>query len=155
MRVAPEEDDVSSNQDKPSEGASGPRLAPRPVSRPPVDAATGRTFSRPAGVEGSFVAEELRPRRFRDSDEFTATSKRPDPVLHEAFGRPYPGGESLQRHPVDAGALEAEKATAEEPEDPWRDPAAPAGLGSPAVPESEPAPAPGGVGKLEIGRAHV
>jgi S1-C subfamily serine protease len=121
--MAPEKDDVSSNQDNSGQGVSGPRLAPRPVSRPPVDETTGRTFSRPDGVEGSFVAEELRPRKYRDS---------------------------LQRHPVDAGAMEAEKAADVEPEDPWRDPAAPAALGRPAVAEPIAQPAPGGDSKLGV-----
>jgi S1-C subfamily serine protease len=148
--MAPEKDDVSSNQDNSGQGVSGPRLAPRPVSRPPVDETTGRTFSRPDGVEGSFVAEELRPRKYRDGAEFKPGDKRSDPVLEEAFGRPYPGGDSLQRHPVDAGAMEAEKAADVEPEDPWRDPAAPAALGRPAVAEPIAQPAPGGDSKLGV-----
>ncbi|HEX5143127.1 MAG TPA: trypsin-like peptidase domain-containing protein [Mycobacterium sp.] len=125
---------MSSNQDNSGEGTGGPRLAPRPVFRPPVDETTGRVFSRPDGVDGSFVAEELRPRKFRDATEFAPHDVRPDPVLREAFSRP-PGAESLQRHPVDAGALEAEKLgdEADESDDPWRDPAAAAGLGAPAV----------------------
>ena len=44
---------MSSDQDK--NGA--PRLAPRPISRPPVDAASRQAFSRPDGVHGPFVAE--------------------------------------------------------------------------------------------------
>jgi S1-C subfamily serine protease len=128
-----------SNQDTPGEGAGGPRLAPRPVYRPPVDEATGRTFSRPTGVDGSFVAQEVRPQKYRDGAEYRPQDGAPDPILHEAFGRPYPGGDSLQRHPVDAGAMEAEKAGAEDVDDPWRDPGAPAALGTPAV--AEPAPA--------------
>jgi S1-C subfamily serine protease len=132
---------VSPNQDTTGEGAGGPRLAPRPVYRPPVDEATGRTFARPAGVDGSFIAEEVRPQRYRDGAEYSPKDARPDPVLHEAFGRPYPGGDSLQRHPVDDGALDAEKAGAGsgDVDDPWRDPAAAVALGTPAV--AEPAPA--------------
>ncbi|MDA2992268.1 MAG: serine protease, partial [Actinomycetota bacterium] len=59
------------------------RLAPRPVSRPPVDPQATRTFGRPRGVEGSFVAEELRPAAFRNSEEFTPGKKAADPVLEE------------------------------------------------------------------------
>ena len=92
---------MSPDKDTPS----GHRLAPRPVSRPPVDPAATRTFGRPRGVDGSFVAEKLRPSRFRD--EFAPTEKQPDPILEEAFGRPNQGAESLQRHPADAGALNA------------------------------------------------
>ncbi len=105
------------------------RLAPRPVSRPPVDPESVRTFGRPDGVDGSFVADGRRPGR---ADEFAPVSKPADPVLQEAFGRPYPGGESLQRHPADAGALDAVDAGAGEPDDPWRDPAAGVALGTPA-----------------------
>jgi S1-C subfamily serine protease len=129
-----EEDDVSPNQD--NNGA--PRLAPRPVSRPPVDPASRQAFSRPDGVQGSFVAERVRPSKFREAGEFTPHTEPADPVLTEAFGRPFPGAESLQRHPADAGALDDGKAKdgLEDPEDPWRDPGAAAALGQPAVPRS-------------------
>jgi S1-C subfamily serine protease len=126
---APEEDDVSSDQEK--NGA--PRLAPRPISRPPVDAASRQAFSRPDGVHGSFVAEAVRPPKYRDQGEFTPHDEPADPVLSEAFGRPFPGVESLQRHPTDAGALDGDKGQPDEPDDPWRDPGAAAALGEPAV----------------------
>lgn len=109
------------------------RLAPRPVSRPPVDPQSTRTFGRPRGVDGSFVAEELRPAKFRRSDEFTPGAKPADPILQEAFGRPFPGVESLQRHPADAGALDGEPEGPDAPDDPWRDPAAGVALGTPAL----------------------
>jgi S1-C subfamily serine protease len=123
---------VSSDQD--NNGA--PRLAPRPVSRPPVDAASRQAFGRPDGVQGSFVAERVRPPKYRESGEFTPHTEPADPVLTEAFGRPFPGADSLQRHPADAGALDDGKAKdeLEDPEDPWRDPGAAAALGEPAVP---------------------
>lgn len=121
---------MSSSEDN---SGGGPRLAPRPVYRPPVDPAASRAFGRPSGVDGSFVAEELRPSRFRRSDDFTPDNKPADPVLEEAFGRPYPGGDSLQRHPVDAGALEAGADDTDFFDDPWRDPAAGAELGTPAL----------------------
>jgi S1-C subfamily serine protease len=126
-----EEDDVSSDQD--NNGA--PRLAPRPVSRPPVDAASSQAFGRPDGVQGSFVAERVRPSKYRDAGEFAPHTQPADPVLTEAFGRPFPEADSLQRHPADAGALEHGKAKdeLEDPEDPWRDPGAAAALGDPAV----------------------
>ncbi len=143
----PEEDELSPNQDN---SGGGPRLAPRPVSRPAVDEASQRTFGRPDGVDGSFVAEDLRPRKFQDGDEFAPRDLPPDPVLLEAFGRPYPGGESLQRHPIDAGALDAEGDIDEEPADPWRDPAAAATLGAPAAPEAAPQIATGPIAKLGV-----
>ncbi len=97
----------------------GHRLAPVPF-RVPVDPAATRTFGRPRGVDGSFVAEELRPAKFRQSTEFAPTEKPSDPILQEAFSRPHPGGESLQRHPADAGALAAGADVNDDPVDPWR-----------------------------------
>jgi S1-C subfamily serine protease len=125
---------VSSDQD--NNGA--PRLAPRPVSRPQVDPASRQAFSRPDGVQGSFVAERVRPSKYRQAGEFTPHTEPADPVLTEAFGRPFPGADSLQRHPADAGALDDGKAKdeLEDPEDPWRDPGAAAALGEPAVSRS-------------------
>jgi S1-C subfamily serine protease len=124
------------------------RLEPRPVSRPPVDPASRRAFSRPDGVNGSFVGLE----RYRDQGEYTPKDQAPDRVLAEAFGRPYAGGDSLQRHPADAGALDAEShgQGADEPDDPWRDPGAAAALGSPALPRYAPAPSAAAMGKLGV-----
>lgn len=137
------------SSDKDTSGG-GHRLAPRPVSRPAVDPQASRTFGRPRGVDGSFVAEDLRPAKYRAADRFTPADKTADPVLEEAFSRPFPGGDSLQRHPADANALDPGATTAEDPEDPWRDPAAPAALGTPALnrPTTDLGPAP--VGKLGV-----
>ena len=128
----------------------GHRLAPRPVSRPPVDPAATRTFGRPRGVDGSFVAEELRPAKFRQSTEFAPTEKPSDPILQEAFNRPHPGGESLQRHPADAGALAAGADVNDDPVDPWRDPAAAAALGTPALTTPTPIVPVATMGKLGV-----
>jgi S1-C subfamily serine protease len=123
------------------------RLEPRPVSRPPVDPAAQRAFGRPDGVNGSFVGLD----RYRDQGDYTPTNQAPDQVLAEAFGRPYPGGDSLQRHPADAGALEAERAgDTDEPDDPWRDPGAAAALGTPAVQAPPHARSDIGMGKLGV-----
>ncbi|AFM18621.1 trypsin-like serine protease with C-terminal PDZ domain [Mycolicibacterium chubuense NBB4] len=124
------------------------RLEPRPVSRPPVDPAAKRAFGRPAGVDGSFLGAD----KYRDQGEFTPKDRPPDPVLAEAFGRPYPGGDSLQRHPTDAGALDAERGDdgPDPADDPWRNPGAPAGLGTPALAPSAPATSSGPVGKLGV-----
>jgi S1-C subfamily serine protease len=96
-----------------------------------VDPAAARAFGRPEGVDGSFLGGD----KHRDQGEYTPTNQSPDPVLSEAFGRPPTAGESLQRHPTDAGALEAERdrQAAANPPDPWRDPSAAAGLGTPAI----------------------
>ena len=144
------EDEVSPDKDT-SGGA--PRLAPRPVSRPSVDPQATRTFGRPRGVEGSFVAEELRPASLRNSEDFAPKKKTPDPVLEEAFGRPHPGGASLQRHPADAGALNGEAGGPNAPDDPWRDPDAGAALGTPALERAAPVvigPPPGKLGVRDV-----
>jgi len=142
--------DVSSSEDN---SGGGPRLAPRPVSRPPIDPAASRAFGRPSGVDGSFVAEELRPSRFRRADEFRPGETPADPVLQEAFSRPYPGVDSLQRHPADAGALAAVPDDNEAVDDPWRDPAAGVALGTPALPAAVTViegPPPGKLGLREV-----
>ena len=135
--------------DKNTPGGSH-RLAPRPVSRPPVDPQSTRTFGRPNGVRGSFIADALRPARFRRADRFEPADKPSDPVLQQAFGRPHPGVDSLQRHPADAGALDAGADVPEEPRDPWRDPSAGAALGTPALPKAEPAVSAVHTGKLGV-----
>ena len=128
------------------------RLAPRPVSRPPVDPASRQAFGRPQGIQGSFVAERVRPQKYRDQTDFRPHDQPADPVLEEAFNRPFPGGESLQRHPIDADALAAEKdgADQDDGEDPWRDPGAPAALGTPAVTAPASHVALGHTGKLGV-----
>ncbi|HEX7323677.1 MAG TPA: trypsin-like peptidase domain-containing protein [Mycobacterium sp.] len=116
------------------ETAGDRRLAPRPIHRPPVDPASKQAFGRPDGIPGSFVPAGVRPQKYRDSDEFTPQDLPPDPVLMEAFGRPLTATESLQRHPTDAGALDQDlNGQPDGPADPWRDPAAGAALGTPAL----------------------
>jgi S1-C subfamily serine protease len=124
------------------------RLEPRPVSRPPVDPASRRAFGRPDGVSGSFLGLDS----YRDQGEYTPKDRPPDPVLAEAFGRPYADSDSLQRHPADAGALDAERdgQGADEPDDPWRNPGAPVALGTPALHETAHAPASVSMGKLGV-----
>jgi S1-C subfamily serine protease len=132
------------NQDQ---SDTGPRMAPRPVSRPPVDPASARAFGRPEGFSGSFLDTEGQ----RDQGEYTPTNQAPDPVLAEAFGR-QGTNDSLQRHPADAGAMEAEKQQGfpdAEP-DPWRDPAAAPSLGLPAAPKPPPALPDVPVGKVGV-----
>lgn len=130
----------------------GNRLAPRPLSRPPVDPASRQAFGRPDGLQGSFVAERVRPQKFRDQGEFSPHDQHRDPVLQEAFSRPVGGTETLQRHPVDSSALAAEQNgfDQDESDDPWRDPGAAAGLGSPAVPTATSHTALGYGGKLGV-----
>jgi S1-C subfamily serine protease len=147
---------LSSNQDNSDGGqrpaqdqaAAGARLAPRPVSRPPVDAASEKAFGRPSGFRGSFLGSE----KHRDQGEYTPRDAAPDPVLAEAFGRPDVGGESLQRHPADAGALNGERDddSLNGADDPWRDPGAAAALGTPALTEPPRQPAAADTGKLGV-----
>jgi serine protease Do len=124
------------------------RLEPRPVSRPPVDPASRRAFGRPDGVDGPFVGLE----RYRDQGEYIPKDQAPDAVLAEAFGRPYAGGDSLQRHPADTGALDAERdgQGGDQPDDPWRDPGAAAVLGTPALARVAPTPSNAAMGKLGV-----
>ncbi|SLF26242.1 Probable serine protease HtrA [Mycobacteroides abscessus subsp. bolletii] len=114
---------MTANQD------TAPRLAPRPVDRPPVDPASQRAFGRPSGVSGSFQGAD----KYRDQGEYTPRVGPPDPVLAQAFGRPDNATTSLQRHPADAGKLDAADEGPDAAEDPWRDPTAPVQLGRPAV----------------------
>jgi S1-C subfamily serine protease len=133
-----------SNQDQ---SGNNNRLAPRPVSRPPVDPAATRAFGRPDGFSGSFLGTEA----VRDQGDYTPTDQAPDPVLAQAFGPQNGSGDSLQRHPADAGALDAERdGDSDVPADPWRDPAAIPSLGTPAVPQSAPTVIYAPVGKLGV-----
>ncbi|WP_025735331.1 serine protease HtrA [Mycobacterium genavense] len=142
--------DSQQGQDGGDNGAN--RLAPRPISRPPVDPAARQAFGRPAGLRGSFVAEWVRPSKYRDQGEFTPQDQRRDPVLEEAFSKPAGGTETLQRHPIDATALAAEQNGFDEDEadDPWRDPAAAAALGTPAVAPTAAHTPSGYAGKLGV-----
>ncbi|MDA3626242.1 trypsin-like peptidase domain-containing protein [Saccharopolyspora sp. WRP15-2] len=113
-------------------GAEPPRLAPKPLHRPPVDPSQSSSFRRPRGVTGSFD-----PNR-RDLPvrgiEHTAPPAAP---LATAFGRPKDSDEQLQRAP---GEEPVTPEPAEDPvlwstdeQDPWRNPAAGAMLGPPAA----------------------
>jgi S1-C subfamily serine protease len=143
---------VTSDQGNDSGDSAGNRLAPRPISRPPVDPASRQAFSRPDGLQGSFVAERVRPQKYRDQSEFSPHDQRRDPVLQEAFSRPVGDTETLQRHPVDASALAAEQNgfDQDESDDPWRDPGAAAALGSPAVAQATSHAPSGYGGKLGV-----
>ncbi len=147
-----EEDNVTSDQGTNNDQNPGHHLATRPVARPPVDAASREAFGRPCGFSGSFVAEYVRPQKYRDRSEFRPDDQPADPVLAEAFSRPFGSVDSLQRHPIDAGALAAEKDATQldEPDDPWRDPAAAATLASPAVASPVPHTELGQCGKLGV-----
>ncbi len=116
--------------------SDAPRLPPRPVYRPEVDAASAAAFGRPNDVTGSFT-----PVGRRTEPSSKIRTRVLDPVLAEAFGRPSDAAESLQRDP-DARSHPPEPEP--EPEDPWRDPASTVRLGSPG--EDTPVPAVSPVG---------
>jgi S1-C subfamily serine protease len=110
-----------------------PRLAPRPLDRPPVDPGLAATFGRPRGVEGAF--DKLYAPGSRNGGKIISKPPAPE-SLAEAFGRP-PGAEHvlLQRPSDDTGRSSEppEPSLWSKPEDPWRDPGSAAVLGSPAL----------------------
>ncbi|MFC8530252.1 trypsin-like peptidase domain-containing protein [Nocardia sp. NPDC057227] len=113
-----------------------PVLGPRPVYRPHIDTHTASTFRRPSGLSGSFAAHDQA--RAAGSGPEPVPQRPPDTVLAEAFGRPDGSAELLQRDP---DAAERDDRIAG-PADPWRDPAAGARLGAPALPTPKPAALP-------------
>jgi S1-C subfamily serine protease len=106
-----------------------PRLAPRPLDRPPVDAGDASTFGRPDGVAGGFAGPHATP-----TATATALAPPPPPALASAFGRPAADAAALQRPPAGQAGDEADPAfwDAAAERDPWRDPDAPVALGPPA-----------------------
>lgn len=127
--------------------AQRPRLEPRPTHRPPVSAGEHEVFSRPDGVGGPFAPKgaDRRPRQPAPSA--------PDPVLHEAFGRPAGSVDVLQRDPY-AAPLHPDPEP--EPADPWRDTESVAAIGAPGlraepVPERRADPQPLGVREVLFG----
>ncbi|MFD4367888.1 trypsin-like peptidase domain-containing protein [Rhodococcus sp. NPDC058521] len=123
---------ASSSADGSLRPPDAPRLDPRPVYRPEVDAASQKAFGRPGGVEGSFYrAGETR----KDAPQVKVGA--PDPVLAEAFGRPPGAVDTIQRNPEAPSDPEPEDETAA---DPWRDPEAGVVLGRPGIGGSAPSP---------------
>jgi S1-C subfamily serine protease len=110
-----------------------PRLGPRPLERPAVDAESAAAFGRPSGVEGGFAAW----RNGAGPATAQPTLVAPPPAaLASAFGRPDPSAPPLQR-PSENGsgtgaAAEDTFWTDGADRDPWRDPESAAALGPPA-----------------------
>ncbi len=110
-----------------------PRLGPRPLDRPPVDAGQESVFGRPPGVPSAFA-----PRGPAEPGVNGVHLAAPPPeALATAFGRP-PDAEHvlLQRAPGDApdGAPDSPDLwDGDQARDPWRDPGAGAALGPPAL----------------------
>ncbi|WP_431875203.1 trypsin-like peptidase domain-containing protein [Amycolatopsis sacchari] len=117
----------------PEENPGEPRLAPKPLDRPPVDPEQAAAFGRPRGVDGAF--DKLCVPNGRSSAPIITKPPAPE-SLAEAFGRP-PGAEDvlLQRPATGTGSPNegAEPPLWAEKADPWRDPGAPAVLGGPAL----------------------
>ncbi|MDT7772351.1 MAG: hypothetical protein QOC67_1275 [Pseudonocardiales bacterium] len=140
------------DQGEPDRGDEPPRLAPRPLLRPPVDAGSAELFGRPNGVAGAFEPVSVGGGADRGADRGgdrngsssngrrVETGPPPHHALVSAFSRPPEAATPLQRPP-------GERTDADEPDpfweggtakDPWRDPAASVRLGPPAVAESGP-----------------
>ncbi len=114
------------------------RLRPRPLVQPPVDPSYATAFGRPDGVPGAFATRDVQVPQLQSAPP-------PPDSLVTAFGR-QGSGELLQRPPgyqpvgtpdPDIDPVFWEKSGA----DPWRDPAAGAVIGPPAVGEDPPAEA--------------
>ncbi len=104
-----------------------PRLAPRPLWRPPVDPVQRATFGRPDGVPTSFTPG-ADPAGARGPALPTAAVV-PE-MLADAFGRPPGDGPSLGRPPVGPP-----QPPPNEVQNPWREPDSAARLGEPALGE--------------------
>jgi S1-C subfamily serine protease len=132
----------SSNPPDPSaDGAGRPgdpdRLGPRPLDRPPADPASAATFGRPAGIDGAFAPPPGGGFGARSAFADLKVSPPPPEALVNAFGRPLGSKEVLQRPPSWASQddVDAEEAlwSTENGAESWRDPAAGAVIGPPAV----------------------
>ena len=121
----------------PNQDSSSPRLAPRPISRPPVDPQASRAFGRPNGVDGSFVPEEVRPAKFRDEVEFSPRTSRPTRSSARRSVGPTRAATRCSAIPPTPVRSTPSEDGADDADDPWRDPAAAAALGTPAVDEAD------------------
>jgi S1-C subfamily serine protease len=115
------------------------RLGPRPLERPPVDPHAAAVFRRPSGVSGAFAPPFGGVPGARNvTGDLTAAPPPPD-ALPSAFGRPHGSNEVLQRPPGGRGGTgrhsepDADLWTTGTGADPWRDPAAGAVIGPPAL----------------------
>lgn len=124
------------NSQPPAGGADQPRLAPRPLLRPPVDPSAASAFGRPSGVAGAFSPRQGSGRP--NFGELTAAPPAPE-ALTSAFGRPDGSKDLLQRPPGSDGASSngVDPWDSDAAHDPWRDPAAGAVIGPPAVDRDE------------------
>lgn len=123
-----------------------PLREPAPIDRPRIDDAVAASFSRPKGVPGGFDPSRRGtpgpgPSGAPNENGVPGRPSGPqpaDPALAQAFG-PEDGTENgIQRHP----SWQDEVSAPQPPQpDPWRDPQAPVGIGTPAL-EEQPHPEP-------------
>jgi S1-C subfamily serine protease len=110
----------------PGRDGNVPRLGPRPLERPLVDAGAAAAFGRPDGVAGGFE-------RGQRADAPKPTLPPPPAALASAFGRPDAAAPALQRPPGGTAGGDGAQAfwdpAAER--DPWRNPDAGVSLGPP------------------------
>ena len=103
-----------------------PLRDPAPIDRPAIDQELASRFSRPDGVTGGFDPSGIGT---DESPEDSLVSRDEDPALAQAFG-PTGGDRGIERHPSWQDDVET---PVPPPPDPWRDPHAQVGIGSPAV----------------------
>ena len=124
-------------QDGPGTRPEPPRLTPRPLERPAVDAEAAALFGRPHGVDGAF---EAHPNGVHKTPRAGATNgvvrpaAQPQAALATAYGRPDTDAEPLQRPPGAAPTPDGAEApfwVEGAAADPWRNPESPVGLGPP------------------------
>jgi S1-C subfamily serine protease len=120
-----------------------PRLGPRPLDRPAVDAGTAQVFGRPEGVDSGFATPSGQASAPR-----TTLAAPPPAALAGAFGRPEQVDGSLQRPPSSANGSSAPDPfwDAAADRDPWRDPDSGVELGDPAESATDAEPEPRGAG---------
>ncbi|HEU5472124.1 MAG TPA: trypsin-like peptidase domain-containing protein [Actinophytocola sp.] len=127
----PEPTESPESRDRPD------RLGPRPLDRPPADPTAAAVFGRPAGVAGAFAPPPGGLLGTRNAFADLKITLPPPEALATAFRRPPDADEVLQRPPgrpsPDGDGAEDPLWSSENGADPWRDPAAGAVIGPPAV----------------------
>lgn len=127
-------DRVPDEQRPPGDQTQVPRLTPRPVHRPTVDAAQAAVFGRPHGVHGSFDQTHRRSA----TGQGVRRAPPPPEALTEAFGPSSHDREPLQRAPGEPPLVpehppEQQFWSEHGDSDPWRSPSSAAVLGPPAL----------------------
>ena len=115
------------------DGDDRPRLGPRPLDRPEVDAPSAAVFGRPDGVIGAFSPQTGGTASARSAFGEMKTAPPPLESLASAFGRPAGNTDVLQRPPTEDAPGGVDPWDDEAARDPWRDPAAGAVIGPPAL----------------------